>query len=277
MEDFLKLRCFIDIFSNRMIITNYFQNSIRYSWGSSCSFCENFNKWFFKTHIDSIGIFRKDFSYITITIKIKFKNISKSISERRRKWTEFCRRSDKSKTLKREFNWLGSWTGSDDDIYRKIFHPSIENFFNLWFETMYLINKKNVAIFQIWEDTDEVGLLIYCWSRAWFYTDSHFICDDVCKCRFPKSWRTIKDNMLKWFFSDFCWRNSNKKMFFYILLANIIRDRFRTQSIFLKKRINAFFIGINKTILFAWFFLRRTYHAFLFKKYLYAYCKDLAK
>lgn len=161
---FFEYRNICDIFSDRMIISENLKKSVCYPRCSSRFFRDFWEYISRKWKFESFTVVFQDLRNICYFVKIKLQYIPKTIPEWSWESWESCGRSYECKGFYRELNTLSTCSAPYHDIYLIILHGSIENLLYLWTKTMNLINEEDISLFEIWENTHEIRLLIYCWS-----------------------------------------------------------------------------------------------------------------
>ena len=81
------------------------------------------------------------------------------------------------------------------DIEAVVFHSRIKNLFHAAVQAVDLINKEHIAFIEVCENRGKFTRLFNRRACRDSKIDTHLCCNNACKGSFPKSGRTIKQNM----------------------------------------------------------------------------------
>src|SRR5580692_4965517 len=119
--------------------------------------------------------------------------------------------------------WMDARAGAlaDDEVYAKIFHGGVEDFFHRGLQAMDFVQKEDFFGFQRGENRGEVAFAFEQRAGAGFDGDLQFVGDDLGQRGFPKTRRAVQQDVIEGFSATACGFDGDRNVFLYALLADV--------------------------------------------------------
>src|SRR5207249_3340273 len=86
---------------------------------------------------------------------------------------------------------------ADDQVYAKIFHCRIEDFLDRGLQTVNLVEKENLLLFECGQDGRQVAFAFEQRSRARLDGGVELVSDDLRERGFPQAWRAVEQDVIE--------------------------------------------------------------------------------
>ncbi len=216
----------LDVFPDGRIVPKDLHIPIRDTRSTTRTFCYS-EKRISRHTLESKYVERPtdDLRYLSLFIEVEFEHIAEPVSEWAGEGGKLGRSTDEREAgdIHTDTGRASSWT--DHDIDTVVLHRRVEYLFDLRSEPVDLIYKEDLSFSEAREKWDDIGLLLYRWSTRMLDGGSHLMRDDGGYRGFPKSWRSVEEDMFKWSFADLGWSYRNPKMRLHRLLSYILVER----------------------------------------------------
>src|SRR2546426_4173375 len=123
----------------------------------------------------------------------------------------------------------GTWTLADDDVEFEILHCGIKDLFDVGLQAMNLVDKQNVAEFEIRQYRREVTFQLDQWPRSRPKLRGHFVGDYRCQGGLAETRRTIKQNVIERLTAFSGGLDRNFEIIFNALLSDVLAEDSRTK------------------------------------------------
>src|SRR5579859_48067 len=110
---------------------------------------------------------------------------------------------------------------ADDEIYTKIFHSGVEDFFHGGLQSVDFVEEEDFLGFQGGEDSGKVAFTFEERTGAGFYGDGKFVGNDLGQGGLAEAGRAVKENVVEGFVAASGRFYGDLDVFFYALLADV--------------------------------------------------------
>ena len=133
-----------------------------------------------------------------------------------------------------EADVMGGWAFADDNIEFVIFHRGVEDFFDGATEAVDFVDEEDVAFLEISENAGEIAGALDRWTRGDAEIRAHFVSDYVRHGGFSETRGAVEENMIqsRTVVAFFYRVDGEAEIRFHALLADVIRERQRTERFF---------------------------------------------
>ena len=98
-------------------------------------------------------------------------------------------------------------------------------------KTVNFVDKENVALVEVGENSREVARFFYRRTGRYLYLHAHFRRDDVRERSFTKPRRTVKQDVIERFAAKFGGLHEHRKICFRFLLTDVTFHRLRAENV----------------------------------------------
>ena len=130
-------------------------------------------------------------------IEVELQDIPESVTEGIREAREAGRGTDEGESRYIHLHARTPCTRADHDINLEIFHRRVEDFFDLWLETVNLIDKEDFSFCQTGEKGYYIRLFFYRWPARMLYRSCHLMCYDGRYGGLSESRWSIEEDMFE--------------------------------------------------------------------------------